>query len=220
MQGVTNAYGRTKFIIEEMLRDVADSSEFMGKGAEHADGGPWRFALLRYFNPVGAHPSGRMGEDPVGIPNCLMPFVLQVLVGQRERLTVFGDDYPTRDGTCVRDYIHVVDLAQAHVSAMRWLVAQPADKAVCEPFNFGTGTGTTVKELVTAVEKAAGAPVAQVVGPRRPGDLAETFCDPTKAREVLGWEAKLSIDDICRDAWKWQSENPRGYRDAADPDGE
>ena len=207
--GITNAYARSKWHIEQMLRDVAA-----------AEPGVWRIAILRYFNPVGAHPSGTIGEDPRGIPNCLMPYVLQVLVGRREHLTQFGDDYPTRDGTPVRDYIHVVDVARGHALALDWMRAAPAPAPTTAPapaaddvevFNFGTGNGVTVKELVAAMERASGKKVPVVVGPRRAGDLPESYCLPDKAARVLGWKAELSLDDMCADAWRWQSANPLGY---------
>ena len=198
--GITNAYARTKFQIEEMLRDVraADPS--------------WRICILRYFNPVGAHPSGLIGEDPRGIPNCLMAFVLQVLVGRLERLTVYGDDYATRDGTAVRDYIHVVDVARGHIDALSWMAKQ--EGGLIDVFNFGTGNGVTVRELVSAMERASGRTVPLVVGPRRPGDLTQSYCLPEKAARVLGWKARLSLDEMCEHAWKWQSGNPNGFHAA------
>ena len=195
--GITNAYSRSKYMIEEALRDIVA-----------ADAG-WRVCVLRYFNPVGAHPSGLIGEDPRGIPNCLMPYVLQVLVGRLPQLTVYGTDYATRDGTCVRDYIHVVDVAAGHIDALRWLSAQPP--GLMDAFNFGTGTGVTVLELIDAMERAAGQPVKRTLGPRRDGDLQESFCQPAKALRVLGWRAKLGLDEMCTHAWKWQSENPKGF---------
>lgn len=199
--GITNAYARSKFQIEEMLRDLqaADPS--------------WHVCILRYFNPVGAHPSGLMGEDPRGTPNCLMPYVLQVLVGRLDKLTVYGSDYATRDGTPIRDYIHVVDVARGHIDALKWMqktVAEGASK-VCEVFNFGTGNGVTVFELIDSMERASGKKVAYSVGPRRDGDLTQSYCDPAKAEAVLGWKAIYDLDTMCRDAWKWQSENPNGY---------
>ena len=216
--GVTNAYGRTKFMIEEILRDMHRAGEL--GGGEHEGSGAWRFAILRYFNPVGAHPSGRMGEDPMGKPNCLMPYVLQVLVGRRDKLTVFGRDYETRDGTCIRDYNHVMDVARGHIDALGWLQAQSDERGLCEEFNFGTGTGTTVLELVQGLETASGKTVARDFGPRRPGDLPETFCDPTKAGRVLGWKCEYGLEAMCKDAWEWQSKNPFGYRSKEDVDAE
>ena len=205
--GITNAYAQTKYTVETMLRHLqaADPS--------------WRIAVLRYFNPVGAHASGLIGEDPCGIPNCLMPYALQVLVGRREKLTVFGNDYPTRDGTCIRDYIHVVDVARGHIDALRWLEGLPANEGTIDYFNFGTGRGTTVLELVAALEKASGKTLNKVMGARREGDLAEMWCVPEKAKRVLGWEAKYDIDTISEDAWRFQSQNPQGYANDGDGGG-
>lgn len=205
--GITNAYARSKFIIEEMIRDV------------YASDPSWNMLILRYFNPVGAHPSGLIGEDPRGIPNCLMPYVLQVLVGRLSKLTVYGSDYDTRDGTPIRDYIHVVDVARGHLDALAWIdkaaassaSASGAGKGVYEVFNFGTGTGTTVFELVAAMERASGMKVALEVGPRRPGDLTASYADPAKAAAVLGWKCEYDIDAICQHAWLWQSNNPLGF---------
>ena len=191
----TNPYGWTKLIIEQILRDVTNTNE------------NWQFTSLRYFNPVGAHPSGRIGEDPSGIPNNLLPFVSQVAVGKREQLSVFGDDYDTVDGTGVRDYIHVVDLAKAHVAALEHLGAPNEYKV----YNVGTGRGTSVLELVHAFEKASGKAVPYQVVARRPGDIAACYADPSLAETELNWHAELSIEEACRDAWKWQSENPDGY---------
>ncbi len=191
----TNPYGWTKLMIEQILRDVAKTNE------------DWQFTSLRYFNPVGAHPSGRIGEDPSGIPNNLLPFVSQVAVGKREKLSVFGDDYDTVDGTGVRDYIHVVDLARAHVAALEHLGAPNEYKT----YNIGTGHGTSVLELVHAFEKASGRAVPYQVVARRPGDIAACYADPSLAETELTWRAEFSIEDACRDAWKWQSENPDGY---------
>lgn len=191
----TNPYGQTKLMIEQILRDTAATNE------------GWQFTSLRYFNPVGAHPSGLIGEDPSGIPNNLLPFVSQVAVGKREQLSVFGDDYDTIDGTGVRDYIHVVDLAKAHVAALEHLGAPNEYKY----YNVGTGQGTSVLELVHAFEQAAERDIPYQVVARRPGDIAACYADPSLAREELGWQAELSIQDACRDSWKWQSENPDGY---------
>jgi len=191
----TNPYGRSKLMIEEILRDlyVADHS--------------WNIALLRYFNPVGAHPSGRIGEDPNGIPNNLLPYISQVAVGRLERLSVFGGDYPTRDGTGVRDYIHVVDLAFGHIAAVQKLAQNPGVAA----YNLGTGQGYSVLEMVAAFERACGKPIPyQIVG-RRPGDIAETYADPSWAQRQLGWSAHKGLDEMCADVWRWQSENPNGY---------
>ena len=191
----TNPYGRTKLIIEELLGDVAAADP------------SWRIALLRYFNPVGAHPSGTMGEDPQGVPNNLMPFVMQVAVGARPELVIFGGDYPTPDGTCLRDYIHVMDLAEGHRAALDHLDALSG----CEPINLGTGSGTSVLEVLSAASAAVGHEIPARIGPRRPGDAAATFADPTRAHDLLGWRATRGIDEMCRDSWRWQSQNPTGY---------
>ena len=190
-------YGRTKFFIEEMCRDVANAP----------DGRDWRIALLRYFNPVGAHESGRIGEDPKGIPNNLMPYILQVAVGRREYLRVFGDDYPTPDGTGIRDYLHVVDLAKGHVAAIQKL----DEIEGCVPFNLGTGRGHSVLEVLHAMERAVGREIPYKIVDRRPGDTTEVYADPARAREVLGWTAEKTLDEICVDSWRWQSQNPQGY---------
>lgn len=192
-----NPYGRSKLIIEDMLRDLAQ--------AESA----WRIALLRYFNPVGAHESGRIGEDPNGIPNNLMPFISQVAVGRLPKLRVFGGDYDTPDGTGVRDYIHVVDLAQGHVSALRWLMAESISGATA--INLGTGHGCSVLEMIRAFEAASGKPVPFEIVARRPGDAASCYADPALAHRLLGWKAERDIDAMCRDTWRWQSQNPDGY---------
>jgi UDP-glucose 4-epimerase len=194
----TNPYGRSKLFIEEILRDL------------HVADATWNIALLRYFNPVGAHPSGRIGEDPNGIPNNLLPYVSQVAVGALERLRVFGNDYPTPDGTGVRDYIHVVDLARGHVAALQRLEARPG----VVTYNLGTGRGYSVLEMVSAFERASGRPVPYDIVARRPGDIAVCYADPALARAELGWEAELGIDAMVADTWRWQSENPRGYPDA------
>lgn len=191
----TNPYGRTKLMIEEILRDlyVADNA--------------WNISLLRYFNPVGAHSSGKIGEDPNGIPNNLMPYITQVAVGKLPRLSVFGDDYPTPDGTGVRDYIHVVDLAIGHVKAVEKLNINPGVSI----YNLGTGRGYSVLEVVKAFEKASGKTVPYKIVTRRPGDIAACYADPTRAREALGWVAERGIEQMCADAWNWQSHNPNGY---------
>lgn len=196
----TNPYGRTKLFIEEVLRDLYASKPEA-----------WNILILRYFNPIGAHPSGRMGEDPQGIPNNLMPFVAQVCVGRREKLSVFGDDYDTPDGTGVRDYIHVVDLAKGHVAALDKLYS---DRTVgCEAVNLGTGKGVSVLELVEGMGEATGKPVPYEISDRRPGDVAELYADPKKAKEMLGWSAGLGTKEMCEDTWRWQSTNPMGYRE-------
>lgn len=193
--GAINPYGRTKYFIEEILRDlfVADDS--------------WCIALLRYFNPIGAHKSGLIGEDPKGIPNNLMPYISQVAVGKLEKLHVFGNDYNTVDGTGVRDYIHVVDLAQGHVKAVDWALENKG----CEAFNLGTGNGTSVLELRDAFVKSSGIDVPYVIDPRRPGDPDEVYANAEKAKNILGWEAKFGIEEMCEDTWRWQSGNPKGY---------
>jgi len=193
----TNPYGHTKAMAEQILRDVAISNP------------AWKIALLRYFNPVGAHESGLIGEDPQGIPNNLMPFVAQVAVGRREFLSVFGDDYPTPDGTGVRDYIHVVDLALGHVKALE----RPGSAGLLT-VNLGTGRGVSVLEMVRAFSQASGRDIPYRVVPRRPGDVATVYADPAAAKRELGWEATRDIDDMCRDSWKWQSTNPTGYAPA------
>ena len=194
----TNPYGASKAMVERVLSDlvVADPS--------------WRVALLRYFNPVGAHESGLIGEDPAGVPNNLMPYVAQVAVGKLQRLTVHGDDYPTRDGTGERDYIHVVDLARGHLAALEHLDALDGVEAI----NLGTGRGSTVKEMVAAFEKASDRRVDFVVGPRRPGDIAQCYADAGLAATRLGWRAEYDLERMCVDAWRWQSGNPDGYRAA------
>ena len=199
--GPTNPYGHTKFFIEEMCRDIA---------AAPGESGPWKIVLLRYFNPVGAHASGMIGEDPKGIPNNLMPYILQVAVGRRPSLTVFGNDYATPDGTGVRDYIHVVDLAAGHVSALDAM----AEIDGCVAINLGTGRGYSVLEVLRAVEVASGKRIPYEIGPRRAGDVAELYADPSMAAQLLGWKAKLGLEEICTDAWRWQSANPNGYSDA------
>lgn len=192
--GCTNPYGWTKYMIEQILRDTA---------AAHPE---FSVVLLRYFNPIGAHESGLIGEKPNGIPNNLMPYITQTAAGIREKLNVFGDDYPTPDGTGVRDYIHVVDLAAGHVAALRYAKRHSG----CETVNLGTGHGTSVLELVSAFEKANGLKIPYEIAPRRAGDIASCYADTTKAKEVLGWEAKRDIVDMCRDAWNWQKNQVGG----------
>ena len=191
----TNPYGWTKYMSEQILSGVAQAD------------GEWSVALLRYFNPVGAHESGRIGEDPRGIPNNLMPYITQVAVGRLERLNVFGNDYDTHDGTGVRDYIHVVDLSRGHVAAIRYVL----ENTGCEVFNLGTGTGYSVLDMVKAFNQANGVEVSYRIAPRRPGDLATCYADPAKSARVLGWQAEKDLQDMCRDAWNWQSKNPNGY---------
>lgn len=191
----TNPYGRTKLFIEEILRDLAVADP------------RWGIVLLRYFNPVGAHPSGLIGEDPQGIPNNLMPFVAQVAVGRREKVSVFGSDYPTPDGTGVRDYIHVVDLAEGHVAALN----AHARETGLFTYNLGTGNGSSVLEVIEAFAKASGKPVPYELTDRRPGDVAACYADPTLAQEKLGWKATRNLADMSVDAWRWQSGNPNGF---------
>ncbi|MCZ0756852.1 UDP-glucose 4-epimerase GalE [Geobacillus zalihae] len=191
----TNPYGRTKFMIEEILRDLYVSDK------------KWGIALLRYFNPIGAHPSGRIGEDPNGIPNNLMPYITQVAIGKLKELRVFGNDYPTVDGTGVRDYIHVVDLALGHLKALEKVMTTPGVDA----YNLGTGKGYSVLEIVSAFEKASGVKIPYKIVGRRPGDVAICYADPTKAKEELGWVAERGIEEMCADSWRWQSNNPNGY---------
>ena len=194
----TNPYGETKVMLERILTDFyrADSE--------------WNVVLLRYFNPIGAHISGRIGEDPKDIPNNLLPYVAQVAVGKLECIQVFGNDYPTPDGTGVRDYIHVVDLARGHVAAIKKLEQKPG-LFIC---NLGTGHGYSVLDVINAFSKACGKEIPYVIDPRRPGDIAECWCDPSKAKRELGWEAEYGIDEMCRDSWNWQSHNPDGYKTA------
>lgn len=192
----TNPYGSTKLMIENILRDLYVSDN------------EWDIALLRYFNPVGAHESGLIGEDPNGIPNNLVPYISRVAVGTLECLSVFGDDYDTPDGTGVRDYIHVVDLADAHVKAVKKI----SDSVGVVTYNIGTGTGYSVLDMVKAFSKACGHPVKYKIAPRRPGDIAVCYADPTKAKNELGFEAKKTLDDMCVDTWRWQSMNKNGYR--------
>jgi len=191
----TNPYGRSKLMVEEILRDVYVSDS------------EWQIVLLRYFNPVGAHKSGTIGEDPNGIPNNLMPFIAQTAVGKRDYLSVFGDDYDTVDGTGVRDYIHVVDLAQGHLNALDRI------KSFTKPMtiNLGTGNGYSVLEMVKSFENASGKSVKYKIAPRRAGDIATCFADPSYAKEILGWTAIRGIDEMCEDSWRWQSNNPNGY---------
>jgi len=193
--GATNPYGRSKLMIEEMLRDL-----------QHSDP-DWRIALLRYFNPVGAHPSGLIGEDPQGIPNNLFPFVTQVAIGARAQLQVFGDDYPTPDGTGVRDYIHVVDLALGHLKALEWTARQPG--LLC--CNLGTGQGYSVLEMVNTFARVNNCQVPYQVVDRRPGDIAACYADPALAELELNWRAERGLEEMCRDGWNWQTKNPQGY---------
>ena len=191
----TNPYGWTKYMTEQILSGMANADK------------EWGIVLLRYFNPIGAHASGRIGEDPRGIPNNLMPYITQVAVGRREQLSVFGNDYDTPDGTGVRDYIHVVDLAKGHVAAVKYVTAHNG----CEVFNLGTGTGYSVLDMVHTFVEVNQVAVPYVIAPRRPGDIATCYADPAKSAQILGWKAEKSLADMCRDAWNWQSRNPKGY---------
>ncbi len=194
----TNPYGRTKAMIEDILRDI------------HIADNDWNVGLLRYFNPVGAHESGRIGEDPNGIPNNLMPYISQVAVGKLKELSVFGNDYPTHDGTGVRDFIHVVDLAVGHLKALEKLDEKPG----VVTYNLGTGQGYSVLDMVKAFEEASGRKVPYRIAPRRAGDIAQCYADPTLAAKELGWKAERGLKEMCEDSWRWQSMNPQGYQDA------
>lgn len=193
---ITNPYGQTKSMLEQILTDF------------HVADPEWNVVLLRYFNPIGAHESGLIGEDPKGIPNNLVPYIAQVAVGKLQCLGVFGNDYPTHDGTGVRDYIHVVDLAVGHVKALKKI----EEKAGVCIYNLGTGKGYSVLDVVKAYEKACGREIKYEIKPRRPGDIATCYADASKAREELGWEAERGIEEMCADSWRWQSANPDGYR--------
>lgn len=193
----TNPYGRTKLMIEEILKDVYISDN------------DWSIALLRYFNPIGAHESGRIGEDPNGIPNNLVPYITQVAIGKREKLSVFGNDYDTHDGTGVRDYIHVVDLAKGHLKALEKIMSTKGINV----YNLGTGVGYSVFDIVKNFEKVTGKKIPYIITDRRPGDIDKSFADTTKAYKELGWKAEKSLEDMCRDSWNWQKNNPNGYDD-------
>lgn len=193
----TNPYGWTKSMMEQIFEDAAKASPDLS------------VVLLRYFNPIGAHESGMIGEDPAGIPNNLMPYVTQVAVGKREKLTIFGNDYPTADGTCTRDYIHVVDLAKGHVKAINYILK---NEKICEIFNLGTGTPYSVTDIVETFQRVNGVKVNHVYGDRRSGDLPECYANADKALKVLGWKTEKNLEDMCRDSWNWQKQNPNGYR--------
>jgi UDP-glucose 4-epimerase len=199
----TNPYGQSKLMVEEILRDLVRADELVGESF-------WCVALLRYFNPVGAHSSGRIGEDPGGIPNNLLPYISQVAVGKLEQLSVFGNDYPTRDGTGVRDYIHVMDLAEGHVKALDKLIAVPPTTG-CYTWNLGTGNGYSVLEMVKAFEEASGRAVPYQITACRPGDVAECWADSSKAENELGWKASRGLSDMMEDTWRWQHQNPDGF---------
>ncbi len=191
----TNPYGWTKYMTEQILSGLAHAQK------------DWSIALLRYFNPIGAHESGRIGEDPRGVPNNLMPYLTQVAVGRRPKLSIYGNDYDTHDGTGVRDYIHVVDLARGHVAAVEYVTGHTG----CEVFNLGTGVGYSVLDMVKAFEAVNGVPVPYEIVDRRPGDIATCYADPTKSASMLGWTAEKTLQDMCRDCWRWQRENPKGF---------
>lgn len=193
--GASNPYGRSKLMVEDILADVAASDP------------SWSMTVLRYFNPVGAHPSGLMGEDPQGVPNNLMPFIAQVAVGRRAALQIYGRDYPTHDGTGVRDYIHVMDLADGHLAALQHAHGRPGHHV----FNLGSGQGHSVLEMLAAFERACGKALPREFAPRRPGDLAAFWADPSRAEKILGWRVQRSLDEMCADTWRWQSANPQGY---------
>ncbi|GAB4254162.1 MAG: UDP-glucose 4-epimerase GalE [Methylomicrobium sp.] len=201
----TNPYGRTKLFIEEILRDLSAADRALSSGLR------WKIALLRYFNPIGAHESGLIGEDPNGIPNNLMPYIAQVAIGKLKELSVFGDDYPTPDGTGVRDYIHVVDLANGHLKALEALFASASDDGGCTAYNLGTGKGYSVLEMIDAFVRVTGRQVPYRIAPRRAGDVAACYADPAFARQALGWRAEKTLDDMVTDTWRWQSNNPGGF---------
>lgn len=196
--GCTNPYGWTKYMCEQILRDVANTSP------------DWSVVLLRYFNPIGAHESGKIGEDPSGIPNNLMPYISQTAIGRREMLSIYGNDYDTADGTGVRDYIHVVSLARGHMEALKFCFTHSG----VEIFNLGTGQGTSVLQMVEAFQRINNVKIPYKITDRRPGDVAVCYADPSKAERVLGWRADKSLDDMCADVWRWQSMNPNGYEDS------
>lgn len=203
----TSPYGRTKLMIEEMLRDLARASALRND----PPGSAWRIDALRYFNPVGAHESGQIGEDPNGVPNNLFPYVAQVAVGRLRELTVYGSDYSTPDGTGIRDYLHVMDLAEGHVAAVRHLLDDARPAPFAESINLGTGMGISVLQAIRAFEVASGKPIPYRVAERRPGDVAACYADPSKAARVLGWSARRGLSSMCEDTWRWQSRNPSGY---------
>jgi len=201
----TNPYGRTKLFIEDILRDASAAD-----GLQHSEQ-PWQITLLRYFNPIGAHASGLIGEDPNGIPNNLMPYISQVAIGKLPLLSIFGNDYPTVDGTGVRDYIHVVDLAQGHIKALQFLLKQQLDTSVCEVFNLGTGNGYSVLEMLNTFSRVSGRQIPYRIAPRRSGDIATCYADPSRAQRLLGWKAERDLSQMMTDTWRWQSQNPNGF---------
>jgi UDP-glucose 4-epimerase len=200
-----NPYGRTKAMVEDILRDLSASDTLKPTQS------PWKIALLRYFNPIGAHESGRIGEDPNGIPNNLMPYVTQVAIGKLAQLSVFGDDYPTPDGTGIRDYIHVVDLVKGHIKAIEALLGEKFVDGGCKAYNLGAGKGCSVLEIINTFEKATGRKVNYKIAPRRAGDLAEYFADPSLALQELNWKVEKTLEDMVSDTWNWQAKNPQGY---------
>lgn len=203
--GAINPYGRSKAMIEDILRDLAEADKL------NQSENPWKIALLRYFNPIGAHESGLIGEDPNGIPNNLMPYVTQVAIGKLQQLSVFGDDYPTRDGTGVRDYIHVVDLVKGHINAIFAFKSESYNLGGCRAFNLGAGRGYSVLEIINSFERVTGKKINYKIAPRRPGDLAENFANPERALKELNWKVEKNLDDMIADTWLWQSKNPQGY---------
>ncbi|MCX7097964.1 MAG: UDP-glucose 4-epimerase GalE [Methylococcales bacterium] len=203
--GAINPYGRSKAMIEDILRDLS-TADTLNQAPN-----PWKIALLRYFNPIGAHQSGLIGEDPNGIPNNLMPYVAQVAIGKLPQLSVFGDDYPTPDGTGIRDYIHVVDLVKGHIKAIAALNSDKFLAGGCKAYNLGTGQGYSVLEIIQAFERVTEKPINYKISPRRAGDLAECFANPNLARQELNWKVEKNLDDMVADTWNWQTKNPRGY---------
>jgi UDP-glucose 4-epimerase len=203
--GAINPYGRTKAMIEDILRDLCLADELKPNPS------PWKIAILRYFNPIGAHESGRIGEDPNGIPNNLMPYVTQVAIGKLAQLSVFGDDYPTPDGTGIRDYIHVVDLAKGHIKAIAALDGEKFAHGGCKAYNLGAGKGYSVLEMINTFEKVTGRKVNYKIAPRRAGDLAENFANPSLALKELNWKVEKNLEDMIADTWNWQLNNPQGY---------
>lgn len=203
--GATNPYGKSKAMVEDIFKDLATADTLSASPT------PWKIMLLRYFNPIGAHPSGLIGEDPNGIPNNLVPYVAQVAIGKLKQLSIFGNDYPTRDGTGVRDYIHVLDLVQGHLKALDNLSAQEANVGVCKAYNLGTGKGYSVLEIVRAFEQLTQRKINFKYAPRRAGDIAENYADPTLALKELGWRSEKNLHDMVNDSWHWQTNNPQGY---------
>ncbi|MGZ8190854.1 MAG: UDP-glucose 4-epimerase GalE [Methylococcaceae bacterium] len=203
--GPINPYGRSKAMIEDILRDLSAADKLIPNNYQ------WKIALLRYFNPIGAHESGLIGEDPNGIPNNLMPYVSQVAIGKLAQLSVFGDDYPTRDGTGIRDYIHVVDLVKGHIKAIETLDSDKFAAGGCKAYNLGAGRGCSVLEIINAFEKVTGQKINYKIAPRRAGDLAECFANPELALQELNWKTEKSLDDMVADTWNWQTKNPNGY---------